>query len=113
MKAHPRFRLLARQWGTGAARTAIDDPGSVSERTLWLPLAGLGIAGLPVAESSGGSGGGWADLAVALEALGGALAPVPAVAAAGVLGALGSLPDGSAATLLPGICEGTTIATIA
>jgi alkylation response protein AidB-like acyl-CoA dehydrogenase len=105
--------LLARQWGTGAARKAIDDPGSVSERTLWLPLAGLGIAGLPVAESSGGSGGGWADLAVALEALGGALAPVPAVAAAGVLGALGSLPDGPAARLLPGICEGTTIATIA
>ena len=120
-------RLLERHWPTGEAHKQVSDPDSVSEVTLWTQLSGLGIAGLPVAEAAGGAGGRWADLAVALEALGGALAPTPAVAVAGAIGTLtaladtaradtaraGEASDGPAAELLARVCAGDVVATVA
>ncbi len=49
---------------------------------LWKQLAAAGIAGLLVPEEFGGSGAGAADMAVALEELGRAVAPVPALSSA-------------------------------
>ncbi|MCW2931714.1 MAG: putative acyl-CoA dehydrogenase [Actinomycetia bacterium] len=115
-------QLLDRHWPTGEAHKQVSDPDSVSEVTLWTQLAGLGIAGLPVADAAGGAGGRWADLAVALEALGGVLAPTPAVAVAGAIGTLTALADaalageasvGPAAGLLAGVCAGDVVATVA
>ncbi|MCW2904601.1 MAG: putative acyl-CoA dehydrogenase [Streptosporangiaceae bacterium] len=111
-------RVLARHWPDGATHQQVADPASVSELPLWSRLAEVGMAGLPVAEDRGGSGGRWADLAVALEACGAVLAPTPAVVTAGVLGALdipGGLPDSddAAGTLLADVCTGSTVATVA
>src|SRR3984957_6789575 len=81
-------QLLDRPRPAGPAHKPVGRPGSVSELALWPQLAALGLAGLPVAEAAGGAGGRWADLAVALEACGAALAPPPADAVAGALGTL-------------------------
>jgi alkylation response protein AidB-like acyl-CoA dehydrogenase len=110
-------RVLARHWPDGVAHEQVADPASVSELPLWSRLAELGMAGLPVAEDRGGSGGRWADLAVALEACGAVLAPTPAIATAGVLGALDVLgghadSDDAAATLLGQVCTGSAVATM-
>src|SRR3984957_19637505 len=78
-------QLLGRHWSAGTAHKQVGDPGSVSELALWPQLAALGIAGLPVAETAGGAGGRWTDLAVSLEACGAVLTPTPAVAVAGVV----------------------------
>ena len=51
------------------ARRELPDP-----RPVWSAMAEVGIAGLPVPESLGGSGGSWADLSVAGELLGAAVA---------------------------------------
>jgi alkylation response protein AidB-like acyl-CoA dehydrogenase len=112
------IQLLERHWPAGTAHKQVGDPGSVSELALWPQLAALGIAGLPVAEAAGGGGGRWTDLAVALEACGGVLAPTPAVAVAGAIGTLTALgddeADGShAAELLAQICAGDLVATVA
>jgi alkylation response protein AidB-like acyl-CoA dehydrogenase len=110
-------QLLERHWSAGTAHKQVGDPGSVSELALWPQLAALGIAGLPVAEAAGGAGGRWADLAVALEACGAVLAPTPAVAVAGAIGALTALGGGTggsqAAELLAQICAGDVVATVA
>jgi alkylation response protein AidB-like acyl-CoA dehydrogenase len=111
-------QLLERHWSAGTAHKQVGDPGSVSELLLWPQLAALGIAGLPVAESAGGAGGRWADLAVALEACGAVLAPTPAVAVAGAIGTLTALGGngtggGQAAELLAQVCAGDVVATVA
>jgi alkylation response protein AidB-like acyl-CoA dehydrogenase len=109
--------LLARHWPAGEAHKRASDPGTVSELALWPQLAGLGLAGLPVAEARGGAGGRWADLAVALEACGAVLAPTPAVAVAGAVGTLTALAgepgDGPAARLLARVSAGDVVATVA
>jgi alkylation response protein AidB-like acyl-CoA dehydrogenase len=115
--------VLDRHWPGGTAHKRAGEPGTVSELALWRQLAELGVAGLPVAEASGGSGGRWADLAVALEACGAVLAPTPAVAVAGAIGTLagpagadagetGAAPIGAAA-LLAQICTGAVVPTVA
>ncbi|HEX3712587.1 MAG TPA: acyl-CoA dehydrogenase family protein, partial [Trebonia sp.] len=111
-------QLLDRHWPAGTAHKQVTDPGSVSELALWPQLAALGIAGLPVAESAGGAGGRWSDLAVALEACGAVLAPTPAVAVAGAIGTLTALGAGGgggsqAAELLAEVCAGDVVATVA
>jgi alkylation response protein AidB-like acyl-CoA dehydrogenase len=106
-------RTLARHWPDGAAHKQVADPTSVSELPLWATLAEVGLPGLPVAEARGGSGGQWIDLAVALEACGAVLAPTPAIATAGAIGALDVLDGGAAGDLLGDISAGTTVATVA
>ncbi len=73
LAAHaPGQRVLARIGG--------DEP---YDRGLWARLAGqLGVAGLAVPESCGGAGAGFREVAVVLEELGRAVAPVPYLGAA-------------------------------
>jgi alkylation response protein AidB-like acyl-CoA dehydrogenase len=105
-------RLLDRHWGPGAAHKLIQDPDRVSEVSLWSQLAEVGVAGLPVAESQGGSGGSWADFAVAAEALGSVVAPTPVIAVAGALGAL-SAPNVAGGDLSAQIASGRVVPAVA
>jgi alkylation response protein AidB-like acyl-CoA dehydrogenase len=105
-------QLLAKQWPQGAAHKQIGDPETVSELGLWPSLTELGLAGLPVAEARGGSGGSWADLAVALEACGAVLAPTPAIAVAGAIGTLDLLDGEDARELLGRISAGAVVPTV-
>ncbi|MCW2720034.1 acyl-CoA dehydrogenase [Pseudonocardia sp.] len=102
-------RVLERCWNAEQRQKQVGDAAAVSERPVWSAMAELGVAGLPVPEDEGGSGGRWADLAVALETVGGALAAVPSIGAAGALGALEGL-DGVAETRAA-ITAGATLAT--
>lgn len=90
----PAQRVLARVDG--------DEPYDLA---LWARLAGqVGVAGLPVPEEHGGAGAGFREVAVVLEELGRAVAPVPflgsavlatrALLACGETGLLGQLADG-------------------
>jgi alkylation response protein AidB-like acyl-CoA dehydrogenase len=105
--------LLDRHWPVGAAHKQAGDPLSVSEVPLWSRLAEIGVAGLPVPESAGGSGGTWSDLAVVMEACGAAVAPIPAVAVAGTIGALEVVAGKRAADLLRQVSTGATVPTVA
>ncbi|WP_261561505.1 acyl-CoA dehydrogenase [Frankia tisae] len=103
---------LARNWPTDSRHKQIADPAQVSELPVWAALAEVGLAGLPLAEEQGGGGGRWADLAVALEAVGAMLAPVPSIGAAAALGTLQALPAAAASALLGAVADGT-VATLA
>jgi alkylation response protein AidB-like acyl-CoA dehydrogenase len=59
---------------------------------LWAKVAGLGLASIAVPEDRGGGGAGFVELALAVEQLGRALAPVPLVEAAVASALLASLP---------------------
>jgi len=104
--------VLARSWPADERHKQLDDVAAVSELPVWAALAELGIPGLPLAEEHGGAGGRWADLAVALEAVGAALAPVPAVATAAALGTLGGVAGANATALLRAVAQGATVATV-
>ncbi|MEU6350693.1 acyl-CoA dehydrogenase family protein [Streptomyces sp. NPDC047072] len=80
--------LLARRWGPERGIARFD--GDLTDPGLWPALAGeLGLAGLLVPEEFGGAGASAREVAVVLEELGRAVAPVPyltsAVVAASVL----------------------------
>ncbi|PPJ18766.1 acyl-CoA dehydrogenase [Nocardia nova] len=105
-------QLLGRHWGPGSAHKLVQDPDRVSEVTLWSELAQMGVAGLPIPESLGGSGGSWADFAVAAEALGSVVAPAPVIAVAGALGAL-SAPNVAGGDLLAQIASGRVVPAVA
>lgn len=103
--------MLARDW----SMSALLDPArreAPDDRSLWPSLAALGLAGLPVPEAQGGSGGTWSDLAVAGEVLGGSVAPTPMIAVAGALGALVGQGGVESESLLAAICEGAVVPTI-
>jgi alkylation response protein AidB-like acyl-CoA dehydrogenase len=81
---------------------------------LWKRIAELGWLGLHLPEEHGGSGFGLAELAVVAEGLGAAPAPgpfVPAVTAAAVIDAVGSLEQRAA--LLPSLADGSVRASLA
>lgn len=71
-----RGMLAARSpWSAVLAR--IESPDTC-DRKLWTVLAGeMGLAGLAVPEDLGGAGASWRQVAVVLEELGRAVAPVP------------------------------------
>jgi alkylation response protein AidB-like acyl-CoA dehydrogenase len=98
---------------SGHVRALLDDPTGVDE-AVWRGLADLGVTGLLVPEEHGGSGMTMVEAGVVAEELGAALHPGPwlssAVAAARALARLGG--NGSAATILAGIADGTSIATV-
>jgi alkylation response protein AidB-like acyl-CoA dehydrogenase len=98
---------------SGHVRELLDDPTGVDE-AVWRGLADLGTTGLLVPEEYGGAGMTMVEAGVVAEELGAALHPGPwlssAVAAARALARLGG--NGSAATILAGIADGTTIATV-
>jgi alkylation response protein AidB-like acyl-CoA dehydrogenase len=85
------------------------------DRDLWAAMAEAGLLGIAVPAEHGGAGLGVLELALVLEEVGRHTAPVPALATL----ALGALPvarwgtEDQRAAILPGIVEGTTIATAA
>ncbi len=100
---HQRMRLIER---SGEPRF---DP------QLWQAVTAAGLAGLAVPTEHGGSGLGFLEVALVLERLGHAVAPVPLLETL-VLGALPLTQFGSPAQQaahLPGIASGQTIFTAA
>jgi alkylation response protein AidB-like acyl-CoA dehydrogenase len=81
----------------------------------WKGLAGLGLTGIAIPLTAGGSGGTAVELAVIAEQLGATLAHVPFLESAGFCGALLTAAADSepAAALLPELASGSTIATFA
>jgi alkylation response protein AidB-like acyl-CoA dehydrogenase len=81
---------------------------------LWTQLVSLGMSGLCVPERYGGSGGGIPEIVVAAEEMGRALAPAPWFSSVLAAQAILAMEDPAAAQrLLPGLCEGKRIATVA
>ena len=90
-----------------------DDPDGIA-RDLWQRLGELGLCGLMVPESAGGSGMSLLDGVVVYEELGRSLAPVPhfvsCVLSAGAITGAGTAAQ--QVELLGGIASGETIATV-
>lgn len=93
-----------------AVRAAEDDPTGYPEE-FWKQLAELGLLGILIPESHGGSGQGLLEAAIAYEELGRSLAPSPhfasAVMGAGAILAAGSEEQKSA--WLPKVASGQAI----
>ncbi len=104
--------FLTRRGARAGARALLE----ASEEGLpswWGELAGLGWLGLHVPEAQGGSGYSLEELVVVVEQFGRAVAPgplVPTVIASAVLGAVGGE---QADALLPGLADGSVIASVA
>jgi acyl-CoA dehydrogenase len=108
--------LLADLSSEQRVRLAADTDSGLDER-LWARLRDVGLLGLAVPESSGGQGAGVADLAVAFEECGRALACVPLLSASVALAVLEGLVDAvdsaPARTALERLCAGERRATLA
>ncbi|MGW2718270.1 acyl-CoA dehydrogenase family protein [Streptomyces sp. NPDC001492] len=107
--------LLRKRCGPEELRAALDTPAG-HDPTLWTALADrLGLPGLALPEAYGGIGCSAAELALAAEEPGRALAPSPLLAtcvlAAPLILALGT--DTQRAALLPRIADGTLTAALA
>jgi alkylation response protein AidB-like acyl-CoA dehydrogenase len=104
--------FLARTGALAEARSLLDAP----EETLpaaWKEMADLGWLGLHLPEAHGGSGFGFAELVLVVEALGGVVAPgpfLPTVWASAVIAACGT--DAQRAELLPGLADGSVRAAV-
>jgi alkylation response protein AidB-like acyl-CoA dehydrogenase len=98
---------------SGHVRKLLDDPTGLDEQ-VWRGLADLGTTGLLVPQDYGGAGMTMVEAGVVAEELGAALHPGPwlssAVAATRTLTRLDV--NGTAAKLLTGIADGTTIAAV-
>ncbi|WP_308282483.1 acyl-CoA dehydrogenase family protein [Pseudonocardia nigra] len=108
-------RFLAEKSPLSSVRALMDDPTG-HDPAVWRQMAEqLGLQGLAIPEKFGGSGFGFVELAVVQEELGRALLPSPFTAT--VVLAAHALLDASdpaaAEDLLPGIADGSTIATLA
>ncbi|GAA0556351.1 acyl-CoA dehydrogenase family protein [Actinomadura livida] len=99
-----------------ADRRRLLDSGSPHDAELWRRMAtGIAVQGLAVPEEYGGSGFGAAEMCVVFEELGGALAAGALLATAGlaVPALLACGDEEIKAEHLPGIADGSTIATLA
>lgn len=98
---------------SGHVRPLLDDPTGTTQ-PVWRGLADLGTTGLLVPEAYGGAGMTMVEAGIVAEELGAALHPGPwlstAVAAPRALTRLGA--TNTAAELLAGIADGSTIATV-
>lgn len=93
----------------------MEQDGAGYSIALWTRMVQLGWTGLAFPEEHGGAGGGLMDMAVLLEEMGRALLPGPFFSTV-VLGGLTVLSDGADSQkrdILPGICQGTTLMTLA
>ncbi|MGQ0467353.1 MAG: acyl-CoA dehydrogenase family protein [Sporichthyaceae bacterium] len=101
-------------WSDVLARTESAEP---TDLALWHSLAAdIGCAGLAVAETYGGAGASWREVAVVAEELGRAVAPVPFLGSAVVATALlGELAPASpeAAKILEALAGGERVAAVA
>jgi alkylation response protein AidB-like acyl-CoA dehydrogenase len=94
-------------------RKVIEEPAGYS-KALWQRMANLGWLGLTVPETYGGAGLSFVDLVPLLEEMGRALVPSPFLST--LQGTLAVLLAGSEAdklALLPAVCEGRCILTLA
>ena len=84
-------------------------------RGLWNQMVGLGWTGLAFPEEHGGAGGSLMDLAVLLEEMGRALLPGPffSTVVLGGLTVLSAGTDSQRRDILPGICRGSLLMTLA
>ena len=107
-------RLMADRCTEADIRRVMETPSGY-DPALWRQLAAMGITGLLIDPAYGGSGAGPIELEMIMEEAGAALLGAPllasAVLAAGVLAA--SDDQASKARLLPGIADGSRIATLA
>src|SRR5947209_20529965 len=95
--------FLERTGARTEARGRLDAPDETLPGN-WKEMADLGWLGLHLPEAQGGSGFGFAELIVVVEALGAAIAPgpfLPTVWASAVIAAAGS--DAQRSSLLPGL----------
>ncbi|MFC5747921.1 acyl-CoA dehydrogenase family protein [Actinomadura rugatobispora] len=94
----------------------ISEGGEGYDPPVWRRMAGeLGLQGLAVPEEYGGAGFGYAELGIVFEEMGRALlcAPYFASVALAAEALLRTDDELAAKDLLPGICAGTTVATLA
>jgi alkylation response protein AidB-like acyl-CoA dehydrogenase len=108
-------RFLAERAPLPRVRELMDSPDAM-DAGVWRQAADqLGLQGIAIGEEYGGAGFSFAEQAIVLEELGGALYTGPylasAVLAATALGA--SEDEGARRDLLPGIASGQVIATLA
>jgi alkylation response protein AidB-like acyl-CoA dehydrogenase len=108
--------VCARHAGADQARRMLEStPAQEPSTQLWTALtAELGLGGLVVPERFGGADAGWPVLCVVLQELGRALAGVPFVPSTVVATQLllSSGDDVACAELLPGIADGSVVATV-
>ena len=96
-----------------AVRALLDDPDGF-DRGVWTQMAEQGLQGLHLPEEHGGSGFGFAELAIVFEELGRRLLPSPLLATTAASTAiLHAGTDEQRARWLPGIAAGERIATLA
>jgi alkylation response protein AidB-like acyl-CoA dehydrogenase len=108
-------RLLTERASSGRLRALIDSGDGV-DRTLWTLMSEqLGLLGLGIPEEYGGSGFGPVETTVVFEELGRALAASPYFSTIGLAANALLAADDEAARkdLLPGIADGSTLATLA
>ncbi len=108
-------RFLENEVPLSTVRTLMDTPGA-HDPALWRRMAEeLGLQGLIVPDEHGGSGAGFVELAVVQEEMGRAVLPGPffSTAVLAVSAILDAGDDEAAKDLLPGIADGSTIATLA
>lgn len=107
-------RLLADRSSEAAVRRTMESSDGY-DRELWRELASMGVTGLLVDSRHGGTGAGPVEIERVMEEMGAVLACTPLLSS-GVLaaGLLQALDDADAqARLLPGIANGSRIATVA
>ena len=105
--------FLTKREARTAARALLEAPDEANA-AFYADAAGLGWLGLHIPEQHGGSGYGLEELVVVVEQFGRAVAPgalVPTVIASAVIAA--AAPDEVAATLLPGLVDGSTCGAVA
>ncbi len=107
-------RFCDSQMPTETVRTLMDTPHA-HDPARWKRMAEeLGLQGLVVPEEHGGSGAGFVELAVVQEEFGRAIMPGPFLSAVfATYAVLDAGDDEAAKDLLPGVADGTTIATVA
>ncbi|TDC87058.1 acyl-CoA dehydrogenase family protein [Actinomadura sp. 7K507] len=99
-----------------ADRRRLIDSGAPHDAELWRRMATeIGVQGLAIPEEYGGSGSGTAEMCVVFEELGRALAGGPLLATAGLAAPalLACADEEIKARYLPGIADGSVIATLA
>jgi alkylation response protein AidB-like acyl-CoA dehydrogenase len=107
--------LLERHADSGAVRAAMSSDTGF-DPALWRVLAEeIGVAALAVPEQFGGAGFSWFETALVLESLGYSLAPTPLLSSSILATGALLLSDNSDACerLLPGIADGSSLATLA
>jgi len=108
-------RFLTAKSPTSVVRALMADPAGY-DGAVWKQMASqLGLQGIAIPEKFGGSGFSFVELAVVLEEAGRALLVAPYFSST-VLGAYAILDSGdeaAAAEFLPGIADGSRIATLA